>query len=338
MHRSWRNFEFFDTVRHGFLEPNLLQGFSIRYARDSIRFRGHSLVRQTHHHVHAESSRPHCRLFAITCDLLRLHRGRALRLRGDLFAIRPRHGPSVSHVRSVLLEYSYVVRFCRTEQHSPRAGWLLPVDARGFWRFLGISMRMVELGRHILTEQPIWSPGNGLPRSLSSGPLRECPVGRRLPGAFHLRLPQRPRYSGFRMDRHSDARGSSHPGRWALFGFPFTPALLAFCAVSPAGPYIWRRLRTRARAGYVELRRVRTTLECHRGNGKSAKDVSASPAVEHAHEHPDIHSPGRARSGCARKLARVENRVHGGSVATHWRRASGHCHADCLDRRHCFAL
>ena len=93
-------------------------------------------------------------------------------------------------------------------------------------------------------------------------------------------------------------------------------ASLAALALQPTAPLdasgqtIRCGLRRGARSRDVELCRLRAIVERYGRNARSAKNVSAHPALEHADEHPHLHPSRFACHRSTRQLAGLANRLH----------------------------
>src|SRR5213078_161814 len=100
--------------------------------------------------------------------LLWLYGWRPFWLRGDFPGLRPRNVACLPHLRSLSVEHPDFICGRRNEQHPAGAGRVLPLGTRGFRRFLGLSMRLVELDGNISVEFCIRRAVDGLsPRLLS---------------------------------------------------------------------------------------------------------------------------------------------------------------------------
>src|SRR5438270_9757458 len=120
--------------------------------------------------------------------LLRLYGWRPFWLRGDFPGLRPRNVARLSHVRSLSVEHPAFIRGRRNEQHPPGPWRVLPLGTRGFRRFLGLSMRLVELDGNISVEFCIRRAVDGLSTRLNSRSCRRMGLGRGCTSAPSLRL------------------------------------------------------------------------------------------------------------------------------------------------------
>src|SRR6202035_122787 len=84
-----------------------------------------------------------------------LHGWRSFRLRRDFSRLRARHGHSVSRLSSLLLEHPDFSRVRRAQQPPSRPRRFLSLESRGVRRFLGLSMRLVELDSHTHAPQSL---------------------------------------------------------------------------------------------------------------------------------------------------------------------------------------
>src|SRR5437016_7338033 len=98
-------------------------------------------------------------------------------LRGDFPGLRSRDVARLPHVRSFSVEHPDFICCRRNEQRPSGSGRVLPLGARGFRRFLGLSMRLVELDGNISVEFCIRRAVDGLSPRLHSRSYRRMEVG-----------------------------------------------------------------------------------------------------------------------------------------------------------------
>ena len=157
--------------------------------------------------------------------LLRLYGWRPVWLRGDFPGLRPRNVARLPHVRSFSVEHPDFICGRRNEQHPAGAGRVLPLGTRGFRRFLGLSMRLVELDGNISVEFCIRRAVDGLSPRLHSRSYRRMEVGWGCARALSPWVLEYPRGSSRRLGCHRSANRSIHSRRVVMHCHPLQIAL-----------------------------------------------------------------------------------------------------------------
>src|SRR6266550_1801511 len=270
-----------------------------------------NLAEANEHFRHTEQDQRHAsgraqgRLASLRVRDVRVRDGRAVWARRHGDDERTGADAALSPVYSIVLVHSGFAGGGGIDNGDSRRRRILPLGARGVWRLLGISGRLVELERFVPSGRHVRRSDGGLsdlflPWACRLEALRDC---RRRDCAD--RLHQRARHPDGR--RGGDGSGNFHSAayRGAVRDRGNEVAPQSVFAAGAAACSAVSSLRRGAGAGFVALLRLRTSVQRGGRSGKSATELSDRADHRRAAVDSDVFSADDVFARRARRLRRA---------------------------------